>query len=33
LQPGVASRAQALAGRIEPHGARIAAERLAQEFG
>jgi vancomycin aglycone glucosyltransferase len=33
LQPEVAARAQALAGRIEPHGARIAAERLAGEFG
>ena len=33
LQPEVADRAQALASRIEPHGARIAAERLIQEFG
>lgn len=33
LQPEVASRAQALAGRIEPHGARIAAQRLENEFG
>jgi vancomycin aglycone glucosyltransferase len=32
LQPEVASRAQALAGRIEPHGARIAAQRLIDEF-
>jgi vancomycin aglycone glucosyltransferase len=33
LQPEVAARAQALANRIEPHGARIAAERLTDEFG
>ncbi len=33
LQPEVESRARALAGRIEPHGARNAAERLAREFG
>ncbi len=32
LQPDVSSRAQALAGRIELHGARIAAERLTKEF-
>ena len=33
LQPEVTARAQALAGRIELHGARIAAERLISEFG
>jgi vancomycin aglycone glucosyltransferase len=33
LQPEVTTRAQALAGRIELHGARIAAERLTNEFG
>jgi vancomycin aglycone glucosyltransferase len=33
LQPEVTARAQALAGRIELHGARIAAQRLANEFG
>jgi vancomycin aglycone glucosyltransferase len=33
LQPEVRERAQALAGRIERHGARIAAERLTNEFG
>ena len=33
LQPEVAERAQALANRIEPYGARIAAGRLAEEFG
>lgn len=33
LRPEVARRAQALAGRIEMRGARIAAERLAKEFG
>lgn len=33
LQPEVTARAQALAGRIELHGARIAAERLIREFG
>ncbi len=33
LQPEIAAGAQALAGRIELHGARIAAERLASEFG
>lgn len=33
LQPEVMERAQALAGRIEPHGARIAAARLEEEFG
>jgi len=32
LQPDVAARAQALAGRMELHGARIAAERLTNEF-
>ena len=32
LQPEVTKRAQALAGRIETHGARIAAERLIHEF-
>jgi UDP:flavonoid glycosyltransferase YjiC (YdhE family) len=32
-RPEVTTRAQALAGRIELHGARIAAERLANEFG
>jgi vancomycin aglycone glucosyltransferase len=33
LRPGVTARAQALAGRMELHGARIAAERLTNEFG
>jgi vancomycin aglycone glucosyltransferase len=33
LQPEVTRRAQALAGRMELHGARIAAVRLADEFG
>jgi vancomycin aglycone glucosyltransferase len=33
LQPEVTMRAQELAGRIDPHGARIAAERLTNEFG
>ena len=33
LRPEVTTRAQALAGRIELHGARIAAERLTNEFG
>ena len=33
LRPDVTTRAQALAGRIELHGARIAAERLTNEFG
>ncbi|HEX9076800.1 MAG TPA: glycosyltransferase [Anaerolineae bacterium] len=33
LRPEVATRAQALAGRMESHGARIAAERLTNEFG
>ncbi len=33
LQPEVTTRAQALAGRMELHGARIAAERLTNEFG
>ncbi len=33
LQSEMTSRAQALAGRMELHGARIAAERLVNEFG
>jgi vancomycin aglycone glucosyltransferase len=33
LQPEVTTHAQALAGRMELHGARIAAERLTNEFG
>ena len=33
LRSEVTARAQALANRIERHGARIAAERLVQEFG
>ncbi|MGE5072562.1 MAG: glycosyltransferase, partial [Anaerolineae bacterium] len=33
LQPDVTARAQELAQRLEPHGARIAAERLIHEFG
>lgn len=33
LQPEVTTRAQALASRMELHGARIAAERLTNEFG
>jgi vancomycin aglycone glucosyltransferase len=33
LRPEVTLRAQALAGRMELHGARIAAERLTNEFG
>ena len=33
LRPEVTARARALAGRIEPHGAGIAARRLASEFG
>ncbi len=33
LRPEVTTRAQALAGRMELHGARIAAERLTNEFG
>jgi hypothetical protein len=33
LQPEVGTRAQEVAGRMELHGARIAAERLADEFG
>jgi hypothetical protein len=33
LRPDVAARARSLANRIEPHGARLAAERLAKEFG
>ncbi|NMB87498.1 MAG: glycosyltransferase family 1 protein [Chloroflexi bacterium] len=32
LRPEVTARAQALAARIEPHGARLAAERLARQF-
>lgn len=32
LQPEVAARAQEVAGRIELHGARIAAEQLTNEF-
>ena len=32
LQPEVTARAQALAGQIELHGARIAAQRLTNEF-
>jgi vancomycin aglycone glucosyltransferase len=32
LQPRITARAQALAGSIERHGARIAAERLTSEF-
>ena len=33
LRPEVMARAQALAGRVEQHGARIAAEQLVKEFG
>jgi len=33
LRPEVTTRAQALAGRIELHGARIATQRLTEEFG
>jgi vancomycin aglycone glucosyltransferase len=33
LRPELTARAQALAGRMELHGARIAAERLTNEFG
>jgi vancomycin aglycone glucosyltransferase len=33
LRPELALRAQALAGRMELHGARSAAERLANEYG
>jgi vancomycin aglycone glucosyltransferase len=33
LRPEVTTRAQALASRMELHGARIAAERLADEYG
>jgi vancomycin aglycone glucosyltransferase len=33
LRPELTTRAQALAGRMELHGARIAAERLTKEFG
>ena len=33
LRPQVTARAQALSGRMELHGARIAAERLVKEFG
>jgi hypothetical protein len=33
LRPEMTARAQTLAGSIELHGARIAAERLANEFG
>lgn len=33
LEPQIAERARAVAPRIEPHGARIAAERLVREFG
>ncbi len=33
LRPEVSTRAQEVAGRMEPDGARIAAERLANEFG
>ena len=33
LRPETTARAQTLASSIEPHGARIAAERLANEFG
>jgi vancomycin aglycone glucosyltransferase len=33
LQPGVTTRAQALAGRMELHGARLAAQQLTDEFG
>ena len=33
LQPNVKTRAQEVAGRIEPNGARLAAERLVSEFG
>jgi hypothetical protein len=32
LQPEVSARAQEVAGRMELHGARIAAERLTREF-
>jgi hypothetical protein len=32
LRPEVTLRAQALAARMELHGARIAAERLTREF-
>jgi hypothetical protein len=32
LQPEVAGRAQSLANRTELHGARLAAERLTDEF-
>jgi hypothetical protein len=33
LQPEVSSAARNLAGQIELHGARLAAERLTKEFG
>ncbi len=33
LQPEMAQRAQALAGRMELHGARLTAERLVSEYG
>jgi hypothetical protein len=33
LPPELATRAQALAGRMELNGARVAAERLVNEFG
>lgn len=33
LQPEIATQAQALSGSMEPQGARLAAERLTQEFG
>ena len=33
LEPGLTARAQSLAGRMELHGARIAAGRLVSEFG
>lgn len=33
LEPQMAERARVVAPRIEPHGARIAAERLVREFG
>jgi vancomycin aglycone glucosyltransferase len=33
LRPDVAARAQAFASRVERHGARLAAQRLDEEFG
>jgi hypothetical protein len=33
LRSGIAARAEALSSRIDPHGARMTAERLVAEYG